>query len=282
MKKPNMFLVGCVKSGTTTLYELLKQHPQIFMSEVKGPDFFAEMPNDAYPQFFKKREKYLSLFNNAKEKKILGEASHYFHLKKAPEKIKKFNPKAKIVIILRNPFEVIRSYYNSDLINPSNNLIGLYNKKNPSAVELIDSLEYSENIKRWGKFFNKNVFVLIAEDLNKNPKEELSKLFKFLDVDGNFTPEFKIHNVSRKTKNKYLLWLIQLLPLKSKLFLKNQLKEKFLKNIKNYIEKITTKEEIKRKIPNEILKEIKQKINIEIEKTEKLLKKDLNSWRNNP
>ena len=240
------------------------------------------MPNDAYPQFFKKREKYLSLFNNAKEKKILGEASHYFHLKKAPEKIKKFNPKAKIVIILRNPFEVIRSYYNSDLINPSNNLIGLYNKKNPSAVELIDSLEYSENIKRWGKFFNKNVFVLIAEDLNKNPKEELSKLFKFLDVDGNFTPEFKIHNVSRKTKNKYLLWLIQLLPLKSKLFLKNQLKEKFLKNIKNYIEKITTKEEIKRKIPNEILKEIKQKINIEIEKTEKLLKKDLNSWRNNP
>ena len=91
-KKPNLFIVGCGRSGTTSFYEYLRQHPQVFMSEVKGPNFFGEEPNPSFPEFFKNENNYLSLFKEVKNEKILGEASHLFSSESAPKQIKIFNP----------------------------------------------------------------------------------------------------------------------------------------------------------------------------------------------
>ena len=236
MKKPNLFLVGCGRSGTTSLYYYIRQHPEIFMAEVKGPDFFAEIPNEGYPEFFNNEKKYLFLFDGAKNQKYLGEASHYFHIKTAPEKIKKFNPNSKIIIILRNPFRVIRSYYTGGSIPFGTELNEKNAKKIVAVRELLDSLNYSENIKRWYKYLGKNnVHVIIFEELIENPKKEYTRICKFLKLDYKVIPEYKSYTDSVEMKHKWLRSLISSFSATPKLFIKKII-EVIRENIKMYLD----------------------------------------------
>lgn len=89
-KRVNLFLVGAMKSGSTTLHEYLSQHPDIFMSEEKEPGYFV-------PELWRDRPKddYDRLFTNAYDKKYMGESStHYTKLptyKGVAERIYQYN-----------------------------------------------------------------------------------------------------------------------------------------------------------------------------------------------
>ena len=73
MPKPNFFLVGAPRCGTTSMYSYLSAHPEIFMSKKKEPHFFGQ---DLYdPSHIRSEVEYLALFDDAKEAKIVGEAS---------------------------------------------------------------------------------------------------------------------------------------------------------------------------------------------------------------
>jgi hypothetical protein len=108
MRKPDFFIVGAPKSGTTAMYFYLKQHPEIFMPERKelhffGSDFFA-------PHFVRDLKEYLKFFEGADNKKRIGEASvWYLYSKRAAFEIKEFNPDADIIIMLRNPVDMMYS-----------------------------------------------------------------------------------------------------------------------------------------------------------------------------
>jgi hypothetical protein len=108
MRKPDFFIVGAPKSGTTAMYFYLKQHPEIFMPERKelhffGSDFFA-------PHFVRDLKDYLKFFEGADNKKRIGEASPwYLYSKRAAFEIKEFNPDADIIIMLRNPVDMMYS-----------------------------------------------------------------------------------------------------------------------------------------------------------------------------
>src|ERR1700690_3655346 len=105
-----------MKSGTTTLHELLAYHPQISMSEPKEPCYFID-PNvlkSHWPEmwkrgFWKSEEAYLALFQNKSEAIYFGESSTDYS--KAPkldgvvERLAAFNPDARIVYIMRDPVE---------------------------------------------------------------------------------------------------------------------------------------------------------------------------------
>ena len=113
--KPDFFIVGAPKCGTTALYTYLKQHPEIFMSPQKEPQFFA---NDVLGD---RRHtctwaEYLSCFAAARGAKRIGEASvAYLGSPCAPKQIKMFNPAAKIIIMLRNPVDMMHSLHNQRL-----------------------------------------------------------------------------------------------------------------------------------------------------------------------
>jgi len=111
IKKPNLFVVGVTRGGTTSLAEYLKQHPEIFVPEVKGIDFFGDIPHPSFPRYFRNEKNYFSLFKDVKNEKFLVDASHLFGLVRAPGRIKKFNANSKIIILLRNPVEIIESFY---------------------------------------------------------------------------------------------------------------------------------------------------------------------------
>lgn len=105
---PDFLIVGAAKSGTTSLWYYLNQHPMIFMNQgVKELGFFS----DHYG--IKDFDEYLKYFDAAKPDQIIGEACHaYLSSPESAQKIFGFNPNMKIVMILRNPVHRAYSLYN--------------------------------------------------------------------------------------------------------------------------------------------------------------------------
>ncbi len=111
MQKPNLFIIGAPKSGTTSLSEYLRSHPNIFMCTPKEPHFFSKDLN-RYPSI-RTIDEYLMLFKNSTEShSIVCESSvWYLFSSLAVDAIYKFNSRSKIIIMLRNPIELIYSLH---------------------------------------------------------------------------------------------------------------------------------------------------------------------------
>jgi len=108
---PNFFIIGAAKSGTTSLTEYLRTHPNIYFGKVKEPHFF---DLDSCKCFKFSLETYMSLFSRADPEihKAVGEASTgYLFSKVAVPEILKFNPNARFVVLLRNPIELVQSLH---------------------------------------------------------------------------------------------------------------------------------------------------------------------------
>ena len=115
MTKPDFFIVRAPKCGTTAMQDCLSQHPEIFMPEAKPPFYrgkelhFLGSELRANRKIFT-RDEYFSYFPKAKDEKRVGEATvWYLCSKRAAYEIKEFNPSSKIIIMLRNPVEMVYS-----------------------------------------------------------------------------------------------------------------------------------------------------------------------------
>ncbi|MEM6780633.1 MAG: sulfotransferase domain-containing protein, partial [Pseudomonadota bacterium] len=125
MKIVDFIIAGSAKSGTTALYNILDQHPGIFMSAIKETNFFFQNLHPNHADMLKlngqKRidgwgdenviietfEQYQNLFLKASDRQIIGEASPLYLLdSKIPKQIKTYSPDIKIILILRNPSDV--------------------------------------------------------------------------------------------------------------------------------------------------------------------------------
>ncbi|HEY1419866.1 MAG TPA: sulfotransferase, partial [Candidatus Dormibacteraeota bacterium] len=120
MTLPNFLIIGAAKSGTDSLYGMLGQHPQIYISPSKEPMFFVAEglpevpyrgPSDRevllrWDSWVNTLEHYESLFGGATVEKAIGEASTwYLYDEGAPHRIKHHVPDAKLIAVLRNPVE---------------------------------------------------------------------------------------------------------------------------------------------------------------------------------
>lgn len=112
MTKPNFFIVGAPKCGTTALSEYLRQHPNVFMALPKEPMYFTDYP---YPRYraAQTEHEYLALYREALPRHIaVGEASaSYLYADGAIQRICDFESSAKIIVMLRNPADMVYSWH---------------------------------------------------------------------------------------------------------------------------------------------------------------------------
>jgi hypothetical protein len=119
--RPNFFIVGAPKCGTTALSLYLREHPQVFVTDPKEPQYFVRHIYARYgpqgpPEHLASMEAYLSLYDGAGANHIaVGEAtSTYLQSKRAIESLAKFNPDAKVVCMVRHPVELARSWHGQE------------------------------------------------------------------------------------------------------------------------------------------------------------------------
>src|ERR1700687_4738832 len=186
MSKPDFFIVGAPKCGTTALYRCLEAHPQIFVPERKEIHHFG---TDLYsPTYLRDSNEYLSLFGNAGDAKRIGEASvWYLFSKRAAVEIKDFCGRASIIIMLRNPVDMIYSLHSQHLYNGTEEIQdfaealdaeearkrGRRLPKNVPATERLfyrEVARYTDQVDRYLKAFgDDNVKVIIYDDFKKEP-----------------------------------------------------------------------------------------------------------------
>lgn len=212
MPAPDFLIVGAAKSGTTTLYDLLDQHPQVCFSSKKEVKFFNVESN--YSKGF---EWYSSQFHCEKWKKI-GEATPgYINHPQAAQRIKeKLGDKIKLIVILRHPVDRALSHYNhnlrngaewlsfQDAIKEESNRI----KKSERYERMFSYLTrgyYSSHIERFLSYFPiENIEVLSFEkDLIEAPQEMVQKIECFLDLD-HVKIEANIHSNDGSKQNNFL------------------------------------------------------------------------------
>ena len=202
---PNFFIVGAPRSGTTSLYEYLKEVPEVFMSPVKEPNFFnLSVENDLFlSKPIREKKKYLDLFKNVKDEKAIGEASPtYLWDPKTPKLIHEIIPDAKIIISLRDPITRAFSEYLF--------LLGLGSEKGSfletirrsiqdedySSNRIIQNGLYFEQVKRYLDIFGPNqIKILIFEELVQDTWISVKQVLQFLDINHDpSTSVKKIHN----------------------------------------------------------------------------------------
>jgi len=228
MNKPNLFIVGAPKCGTTFLYHYLKKHPDIYFPEFKEPHFFGSdliRKNDAYNLSL---EQYYNLFQT--DKKIIGEAStFYIFSKNAAKEIYQFNPEAKIIIMLRDLVDLAYSMHSQfvfsgdEIIEDFNQALELetdrLNKKNiPNHTTIINKLFYCnnifslpENINSFIKYFkNDSIKFVTLDEIKYNPDVVYFEILDFLNVSKNKDKiDFQVINKNKNYKSKLIRNLIK-------------------------------------------------------------------------
>jgi hypothetical protein len=237
LRRPNLFVVGAPKAGTTSLHDHLGQHPEIFMSPLKETMHFSEefrMENfepslrklnernaDAMRKYFaepvlaprfagivESREDYLRLFEGARREKWVGEATPaYLWSRTAARKIAEFEPRAKIVMVLRNPVErqfsgylqmwnsggftlSFEQYIQACLQHKSDGKIGMLYPGLESGF-CADSLQ-----RYWDVFPRDQVGAWLYEESRK-PGFHAS-VFRFLGVDPEFQPDTRQRHLQQR------------------------------------------------------------------------------------
>ena len=139
MKIPNFFIVGAPKCGTTAMNDYLDQHPDVFMAH-KELHYFG---NDLQVKNRISEQEYLQHFKDAVNEKIIGEASvWYLFSATAAKEIKSFSPDAKVLIMLRNPVDVIYSLHSQHLYDGNEDVLDF-----ESALALDDERKAGRGIQ---------------------------------------------------------------------------------------------------------------------------------------
>ena len=202
-----------MKCGTTSLYEYLKQHPDIFMSDVKEPElFFEENSHLIRDGICKSKEDILSLMMKGyKCQKIVGDSSSSYtkfpmfpRCKDIPSKIKSVCKNPKFIYIIRNPLYRLVSEYKFYVRRLGVNGSFKDHLRWRGKVCLPISL-YFFQLSNYLKYFDKSCFkVIIFEEFVSNPLDTLKDIFKFLELDSTKygLGEFKVYNKSPRSQDE--------------------------------------------------------------------------------
>lgn len=211
---PDCIIIGAMKSGTSSLYNYMSQHPQIFSSLKKEIHFFDGGINPRIDSFMKGEMWYRAHFplsRNMSDDAMTLEASplYIFH-PLAPKRIFNLVPKVKIIAVLRNPTErAISHYFHSK--RDDQEPLSIYEALQEEEERLKPIIKaedyknkdfiyhsyksrgiYHKQIEEYLKYFpRQQILVLSSEDLFGQPESVLERVFEFLNIDK----KFKIKNL---------------------------------------------------------------------------------------
>ncbi len=209
--KPNLFLVGSPKCGTTFLWNKLKKHPKIFSPKFpeKEINFFSyeNLKNDSYYKFYgvSKKDDYLNLFKNSSDENYLMDSSvSYFIDQEAPKKIFKFNSESKIIIMFRDPVQRAFSHHSMDFrMGLASNSISKYlidSQFKKFYVQYVQNSMYYKYSKNYIDAFPKKQILIIDFNDKKNMCEKIST-FLSIDFDKDFFDFSERINSNKVPKN---------------------------------------------------------------------------------
>lgn len=298
---PNLFIVGHPRSGTSSLHYYLSQHPDIFMTVIKEPNYFALDFREESDRFhgkklyfpYRTRDQYLRLYRKWGHEKIAGEATATNLCSRvSAENIHRFNSRAKIIMVFREPVDFLYSFHSAAQFalgehhkNFERALLAEDRRRkgedlskrviNPSWLFYSEFIKYAEQVSRYLALFDRDqIKMIIFDELKADPLSVYRDILTFLNVDCDFTPSLDIVN-----PNKQITWpTLKKYTLDSPYFRK-ALRMLFSDDIyawfKNFYKTKMVKYEVRPVLDDDIRERWMRKIKPEVENFNNLLKTDL-------
>lgn len=275
---PNFIIAGVEKTGSTSLYNYLGQHPDVFLCDPKEPEFFLK------ENFSHQISSYERLFEEVSGETAIGEASvSYFHNFEAGPRIKDTLPDARIIVILRDPAERAYSHYNMmveynaipnrpfiEALRDARDKDDYYNTGIPTS-------RYADALEQYLDLFGDNLQVHLYSDYREDPIAVVQSILHHIGVDSTFVPDMsERHNVTYRPRSSFtnqLLWKKSNL----KEFAKMVLPVSFLKRVRRKVLKANRASvpPLSSEARGLAIKILESDIN----RTEYLLKRDLSHWK---
>jgi hypothetical protein len=184
---PDFLIIGAMKAGTTSLYHYLRPHPEVFMPKIKELDFFAEQGN--WKRGF---GWYARQFQDAGlEARAVGEAStvytKYPHYPGVAERIAANLPDVRLIYVVRNPIERIRSHYQHRVaVGAEKDPLGKAVLNNPIYL---DYSRYALQLEQYRPHIPPDrLLVITSESLRDDRLATIRGIYSFLGVTADFVP----------------------------------------------------------------------------------------------
>jgi hypothetical protein len=210
-RKVDFLIIGTQKAGTTSLFQYLLQHHEIYFSEVKEVNYFV------VDHLYARGEKYYhSFFSGFKNQKVIGSAFvHMLPCLKAIDRVYHYNPNMKFIVMLRNPIDRAVSSFKYAIRNgwedSSTTIMSALKLEQDRLKQEEYNLTYFYNglynlhLTNWMKKFPKENFIILKqEDLQNAPQQTMDALFNFLHVTNRSIDTSNKYNVASGVHNRNL------------------------------------------------------------------------------
>ena len=294
VNRPNFFIVGAPKCGTTAMNDYLARHPDIFMAK-KEIHYFGSDLKTKYKVTY---TEYLDYFKSSNDKKVIGEASvWYLFSQMAAKEIKDFSPAAKILIMLRNPVDVLYSLHSQHLYDGNEDVTDFERaisldaerkkgNKLPDSVDYtelppyIDSVLFADQVKRYlDAFGEENVRIILYDDFVKNTDDAVAGTLKFLGLANINTGEYRVINLNKSIRLFFLHRLIKNPPPRLRKIVRIILPFKAVRHhIMSYFSRLNIKYKKRKKMDDQLRLRLKEKLAEDISSLSKIIKRNLSAW----
>lgn len=221
---PDFYIVGAPRSGTTFMYEYLGTHPGVFMPVRKEPNFFcSDLDSGSYLDsvtFIRDARAYLELFRDAEPGQATGEGSTwYLFSRDAATRIHEVRPDARIIVMLRDPVEMIyslhgrRRFGGTETLGFGEALAAEDDRRegrrlpprprNVKALIYRDVARYAEQVERYlGQFGPDQVKVIVFDDFRADPAGAFRSTLDFLGLPPIDLPELAVVNAGARRRSE--------------------------------------------------------------------------------
>lgn len=295
MRRPNLFIVGAPKCGTTALYTYLRRHPGIFMSPLKEPHFFG-MDLRFRGRAPLSEPEYLACFAGARGQRLVGEASvWYLYSRRAAFEIKQFSPAAKIVVMLRNPVDVMYALHAERRFQGSENIADFEAALRaeperrrgldlPSRGMLDGGLyravaRFPDQVARYfGAFGRENVHVIVFDDFQANTAAVYAATLAFLGVAPVVEDALRAENANRWPRSARLARILHEPPRVLQWFGRAVLSRPRRASLLARLRLLNSRVALRAPMPAELRRRLQTELRPDVTQLSAILGRDLTHW----
>jgi hypothetical protein len=300
-KKPDVFIVGAPKCGTSAMDHYLAAHPDIYMAEKEMHAFGSDLRFG--PQFYRRDEQaYLSAFAARNGEHHAGESSvWYLFSERAAAEIRAFNPEARIIIMLREPAEMLYSLYHQFRFDGNEHLPTFEEALAAESERRVrrritrltylaqglvyrDTARYTEQVRRYFDAFGRErVQVILYDDLAADARGVYCQVLEFLGVDATrIETDFQVINGNKSVKHSALRGLLNdPLVRSTAVAIGRRLPRRVfaaLHDLDRRLWKFNSRPEKRPPLAPEVREQLQREFAPEVERLSELLGRDLTHW----
>ncbi len=278
----------------------LKAHPQIFVPDRKEIHFFGtDLASASRPT----EQEYLAYFREAKSEQRVGEASvWYLYSQQAAAEIKRFSPNASILIMLRNPVDMLYSLHNQMVFNRHEDIQSFQESLDAEPerkagqriprtagwrnvpfcrphlyYRVVD--RYGEQVERYFDHFSReNVLVIFFDDFRRDLAAAYRQTLRFLGVDETFQPDFKVINASKQPRSRMFQSLLLNPPRKIAEAVRAMMPARLHRRLFFALKELNTEYVPRPPLDPELRERLGEEFRGELERLGELLDRDLTLW----